>query len=119
MIAVIVVAVAACSKSGGDNPNPTPPVVTPPTTPPAATASVEIKGFAFSKAQVNLKTGGTVTWTNSDTAPHTVTDNGGGFDSGAIDANKTYAHTFATAGTYTYHCTFHSTMAAAKVVVTD
>ena len=121
MIAVLVITFAACSKSGGNSdpkpdPNPDP---TPPTTTPVATAAVSIKDFAYSKATVNLKVGGTVTWTNEDTTPHTVTDQGGAFDSQSIAANAKYAYTFPTAGTYTYHCTFHSTMASAKVVVSN
>jgi plastocyanin len=117
MIAVVVIAFAACSKSGNSDPKPDPDPA-PPTTTPVATAAVSIKNFAYSKATVNLKVGGTVTWTNEDTAPHTVTDQGGAFDSQSIATNAKFAHTFPTAGTYTYHCTFHSTMASAKIVVT-
>jgi plastocyanin len=113
MIAVVVIAIAACSKSDSSN---TP---APPTNNPAADANVSIKNFAFSPASVTIKAGGTVGWTNADADAHTVTDNNGGFDSGAINANAKYSHTFATAGTYTYHCTFHSMMATATVVVTN
>ncbi|MDB5127597.1 cupredoxin domain-containing protein [Mucilaginibacter sp.] len=112
MIAVVVIAIAACSKSDSSN---TP---APPTNNPTA-ANVSIKNFAFSPASVTIKAGGTVGWTNADADAHTVTDNNGGFDSGAINANAKYSHTFATAGTYTYHCTFHSMMATATVVVTN
>jgi plastocyanin len=61
--------------------------------------------------------GGTVTWTNKDATAHTVTDNGGSFDSGNIAADATYTMTFPKAGTFTYHCTIHSMMPAATVVV--
>jgi plastocyanin len=118
MIAIVVITFAACSKSGS-NPKPEPDPPKPPTTTPVTTAAVSIKDFAYSKATVNLKVGGTVTWTNDDTTPHTVTDNGGTFDSQSIAASAKFAHTFSTAGTYTYHCTFHSMMASAKVVVTN
>jgi plastocyanin len=114
MIAVIVIAVAACSKSDSTN-TPEPPKTTNPT----PDANVSIKNFAFSPASVTIKAGGTVGWTNGDADPHTVTDNNGGFDSGTINANAKFSHTFATAGTYTYHCTVHSMMATATVVVTN
>ena len=113
MIAVVVIAIAACSKSDSTN-TPTPPTTNKPTG-----ATVSIKDFAFSPASVTIKAGEAVGWTNADAAPHTVTDNNGGFDSGTINANAKYSHAFAIPGTYTYHCTFHSMMATATVVVTN
>ena len=101
----------SCSSKSG-----VAPVVQPPT--PVANA-VSIKNFAFSPASITVKAGTTVTWTNSDTAPHTVTDLNQAFDSGNIASGKTYKFKFATAGTYTYHCLIHSMMANATVVVTN
>jgi plastocyanin len=118
LFAVIIISIAACSKSSSSNPDPTPGGGNPPPTPPATTASVDIKNFAFSAPSIALKTGGTVTWTNSDAAAHTVTDNAGGFDSGNMATSATFSHKFTTAGTYSYKCTIHSTMTG-KVVVTD
>jgi plastocyanin len=115
LLAFIVIAFATCSKSSGSNPSPVTPE-TPTKTPPAATASVSIKNFAFAAPTVTVKVGGTVTWTNGDSAPHTVTDDAGGFDSKSMATNVTYSHVFATAGTYTYHCNFHSTMTGTVVV---
>ncbi|TEW64742.1 amidase [Mucilaginibacter phyllosphaerae] len=105
-------AFAACSKSSsGSNPEPAPPA-----TPPAASVSVEIKNFAFSASSVSIKKGGTVTWTNADSTPHTVTDNAGSFDSNSMATSATYSRKFETAGTYTYHCNFHSSMTGTVVV---
>jgi plastocyanin len=119
LIAVIVVAVAACSKSGSTN-NPTPTNPSKPTDPVVtADASVKIQGFAFSPASVTVKAGGTVQWKNVDSTPHTATDNNSAFDSGTLNTNGIYTHKFDTPGTYTYHCTFHSTMTNATVVVTQ
>jgi plastocyanin len=112
MIAVIVITVAACSKSGS-----TAPPVTPPT-PPGAVA-VKIQNFAFSPASVSIKAGQAVSWTNEDTAPHTVTDVDGKFDSSSLAQGGKYSYTFPTAGTYTYRCTIHAMMATATVVVTN
>lgn len=84
---------------------------------PVMAASVSIVNFAFSPATVHLKVGGTVTWTNKDATAHTATDLNGSFDSGSLATDRTFSHTFSVAGTYTYHCTIHSTMASATIVV--
>jgi plastocyanin len=61
--------------------------------------------------------GDTVTWTNGSDAPHTVTsDSGTELASDTLAAGATFDHTFAAAGTFTYHCKIHSYMTA-KVVV--
>jgi plastocyanin len=103
---------SSCGKSSTTSTNPTSTGTTP-----VAAASGTIQNFAFSPSVIHVTVGGTVTWTNKDTTPHTVTDNGGTFDSGSIAADATYTKTFATAGTYTYHCTIHSMMTAATVIV--
>jgi len=51
--------------------------------PPASDNSVSIQGFAFNPATLTIKAGTTVTWTNEDSAPHTITS-AGFFDSGTI-----------------------------------
>jgi plastocyanin len=81
--------------------------------------SVTIKGFAFSPSTITVTAGSTVTWTNTDSMPHTVTELNGLFDSGNIATSATYTHTFAIAGTFTYHSLNHSMMANATVVVTN
>jgi plastocyanin len=78
---------------------------------PTSTDKVTISNFSFSPASITVKKGTTVTWTNNDTTAHTATsDNVGIFDSGTLENGKTYSHTFDTAGTFKYHCTFHSDM---------
>jgi plastocyanin len=100
------------SKSSNNSMNPTSTGTTP-----TAAATATIQNFAFSPSVVHVLPGGTVTWTNKDATAHTVTDVNGSFDSGNIAVDATYKMTFATAGTYTYHCTIHSMMANATVVV--
>jgi plastocyanin len=70
---------------------------------------------------VQIKTGGTVTWKNVDTAAHTVTSgkdaiSDGFFDSGMIMAGNSFDHKFDKAGTYDYYCMVHPWMKA-KVTV--
>jgi len=61
--------------------------------------------------------GGEVTWTNDDTAAHTVTSGDikgegpdGIFDSSLFGPGKTFSHTFTEAGTFKYFCMVHPWM---------
>lgn len=80
-------------------------------------ASVDIVDFAFDSDSVTIDAGGTVTWTNTGDASHTVTADDGSFDSGTLASGDTYSFTFDEPGTYTYHCNIHSSMTATIVVV--
>jgi plastocyanin len=79
-------------------------------------AAVSIVDFAFQPASIEVATGGTVTWTNTGQAPHTVTADDGSFDSGTLAPGATFSQTFATAGTFTYHCNIHPQMTATVIV---
>jgi plastocyanin len=81
----------------------------------AATTNATIQGFAYHPEPITISVGDTVVWKNLDTATHTVTDTKGSFDSGDIGFNKTYSHTFNSAGTFTYHCTIHGFTGTLKV----
>jgi plastocyanin len=82
--------------------------------------NVAIDNFAFSPASITVKKGTTVTWTNKDSAAHTVTENDDqkGPDSGDLAQGKTYSFTFDTVGTFKYHCTIHPDMTG-TVTVTE
>jgi len=75
---------------------------------------VHISDSGFNPAQVTVKTGGKVTWTNDGAAAHTVTTNE--VDSGGLSPSKTYSRTFDTAGTYDYICRYHPTETGTVVV---
>jgi plastocyanin len=75
-----------------------------------ATSAVTISNFAFQPNSLSVATGTTVTWTNNDSMPHTVTADDGSFTSGPIAAGATFSHTFTAAGTVAYHCQFHASM---------
>jgi len=86
---------------------------------PAATDKVSIADFAYTPASITVKKGTSVTWTNEDTSQHTVTiDDGTGPHSQPLNKGDTYTYTFSDAGTYKYHCTFHSNMTG-TVIVTE
>lgn len=79
---------------------------------------VLIKDMAFTPATLTVTTGTTVKWTNKDGVAHTVTsDTAGQFDSGNIGTDGVYSYTFATVGTFNYHCTPHLSMKAKVIVV--
>ncbi|MGH2548381.1 MAG: cupredoxin domain-containing protein, partial [Thermomicrobiales bacterium] len=80
----------------------------------AVTATIE--GFAFNPGNIEVAAGTTVTWTNNDSAAHTVTADDGSFQSGRLEQGQTFSYTFETAGTFAYHCEYHSGMTATVTV---
>ena len=81
--------------------------------------SVAIQNFAFQPVNLHVKVGTTVTWTNEDTAPHTVTFRDSSLkSSGILRQGETYSYTFTTAGTFAYYCDLHQYMTA-QVTVTQ
>ncbi|MBI4180450.1 MAG: cupredoxin family copper-binding protein [Chloroflexi bacterium] len=74
----------------------------------STTYQVAIRGFAFNSSQITIKVGDTITWTNQDSVPHTVT--GDGFDLGNLAGGQSRSYTFITAATFTYHCNIHPYM---------
>ena len=129
-LAVLLLAalvLAACGGSGSSNAVATATPATPTSTPApsqsagagGSTVTVSIKDFAFSPAKIEIKAGTTVTWTNEDSAPHTVTATksddldaalSGLFDSGDLQQGDTFSYTFDKAGNYYYECTIHASM---------
>jgi plastocyanin len=82
----------------------------------ANTSTVDIRGFQFIPARVEVAVGTTITWTNRDQVVHTATADDGSWDSGAIQPGATWSRTFDRAGTYPYHCTPHPFMRGLIVV---
>jgi plastocyanin len=80
----------------------------------AKAAAVEMKEFAFQPATVEIAVGGTVTWTNADSATHTV--KGDGWASGDLAQGATFSHAFDTAGTFAYSCGIHPSMTGEVIV---
>jgi plastocyanin len=76
----------------------------------ASGVSVSVANMAFTPASVTLAVGQTVTWTFPDSMAHTTTSNQGFWDSGTKLNGATYTRAFTSAGTFTYHCSIHSTM---------
>lgn len=70
-------------------------------------AAVEMKNFSFNPANLQIAAGTTVTWTNNDSAGHTVTADNGTFDSGTLRKGDKFSFTFNEAGTFAYYCRPH------------
>ena len=70
---------------------------------------VTIDNFTFTPAELNLKVGDSVTWTNHDDIPHTIVS-AGKFRSKALDTDDSFTFTFTAAGDYRYFCSLHPHM---------
>lgn len=79
------------------------------------TINVKIQNFAFNPATVEITKGDTVTWTNEDSAPHTVTVKDD-FDSGKLAKGESYSYKFDEVKEVDYICSFHPSMKG-KVIV--
>lgn len=141
LIVAAMLLLAACSSSAATSAPTTAATAAPPTSAPAsapaasapaasapasaapstgagggAGGTVAIKDFSFDPGAAAVKVGDKVTWTNQGGVAHTVTFDEGGIDSGSLQAGGTFAQTFATAGTFAYHCSIHSSMTGTVVV---
>ena len=76
----------------------------------AATLPVTVEFQAFAPGSLDALPGDTVTWTNNSGRRHTVTADGGEFDSGDLFDGAHFTQTFTTPGAYPYHCTVHPAM---------
>ncbi|MEO9308866.1 MAG: plastocyanin/azurin family copper-binding protein [Nitrososphaera sp.] len=87
----------------------------------ASTPGCETTNECFMPSLISVPVGTTVTWTNNDTAAHTVTSGtaatpDGIFDSGLFMAGKSFSHTFESPGQYPYYCLVHPWMAGTVTV---
>ena len=78
--------------------------------------TVSIDNFTFTPAVLTVAPGDTVTWTNADDIPHTVTATDHSFRSRPLDTNDRFSQTFATPGKYVYFCSIHPHMTGTIIV---
>ena len=84
---------------------------------PAQIVNCSTATACYSPNPIRVTVGSTVTWTNGTSIAHTATSDTGVWDTGAIAPGGTSSATrFTTAGTFAYHCTFHSDMHGSVVV---
>jgi plastocyanin len=82
----------------------------------APEVTIKMQKEAFAPAETTIAAGTHVTWTNTDTVPHSVTANDSRFDSGPILPGKTFEWTAEGSGKIDYHCIFHPSMTAILTV---
>ncbi len=105
------VALPACGGSGGSGePGASVGTETSSRTGAGAADAVAIEDFAYAPANLTVRKGAEVSFTNRDSTEHTATASGGGFDTGSIGKGQTKAVRLDTAGTFAYVCTFHPFM---------
>ncbi len=78
--------------------------------------SVDIANSAFSPAELRIKAGTTVVWTNQDAAGHQVHDDSNAFKSDILGQGGMVEVNYSAPGTFTYHCHVHSNMKATIIV---
>ncbi len=78
---------------------------------------MNMQNFAYQVANIQVRAGTTVTWTNQDNVPHSVTFKNGMKDSGLFYQGQSFSYTFNTPGTYQYYCSVHPYMVATVTVV--
>ncbi len=77
---------------------------------PAPAHAVTIEGVQFNPAKLTVHRGDTIVWTNKDLFPHTVTAQGGAFDSHDIAPNASWSYRAVKSGEFAYTCRYHPTM---------
>jgi len=108
LLVFLVIISFSCSKKNSSNNNtPTVPVVS---------NTVSIVNMSFSASAISVNKNTTVTWTNNDTAPHTVTADDNSFTSPTLNKGDTFSHAFDAVGTVNYHCKIHSGMTGSVTV---
>ncbi|MEO7295274.1 MAG: plastocyanin/azurin family copper-binding protein [Candidatus Limnocylindria bacterium] len=86
------------------------------------TATVDIANFAYEQEDLTITTGTEVTFTNLDSAPHTVTAGTDAdpmadvFDSGLLQQGESFTFVFEEPGEYVYFCDRHPPMVGTVTV---
>jgi plastocyanin len=83
---------------------------------PTGGTAVRVANLAFTPAELRVRAGTRVSWVNGDQLQHSVSADDGSFDSGLIDAGKSFERVFDRPGTYAYHCTPHPFMHGRVIV---
>ena len=78
---------------------------------------IRIAEFAFMPPELSVAVGSTITWTNEDDAPHSLSSDGS-ISSAVLDTGQSHTQTFDEAGTFDYVCGIHDFMTG-TVTVTE
>jgi len=77
---------------------------------------VVIQGSQYVPNPLVVARGTTVTWTDEDSTPHTVTATDRAFDSGYLGQEDSFSLTFDSPGTFDYFCVYHPRMRGTVIV---
>ena len=126
IVFLLSAAAFACGGGGSSSANGVTGPVTPPPPPTGSTTALTVTNNRFTPARDSVATGSTLTWTwdscagdiygGTTCASHSVQFDDGSESSG-IRSSGTFSRTFASAGTYTYHCAVHGAAMAGTVIV--
>jgi plastocyanin len=90
-----------------------------PAAPAASQEAVAIDNFAYVAPAITVTAGTTVTWTNRDDIPHTVTADDGPpptYRSHPLDTGDQYSKLYDKPGIYRYYCSIHPKMRGTVIV---
>lgn len=76
------------------------------------TVVVMISQFKYQSDTITINAGDVVVWRNADQIEHTVTADGGAFESPLIRPGQQWSARLTTPGRYAYHCVPHPFMKA-------
>lgn len=107
LITIVILFIASCA--------PQKPVEQSSATEASSTATVDISDFAFVPDTITIKRGGTVTWIQKDSVPHTVAIEGIP-ESPSLNQGDTWSYTLDKTGSYKYICSIHPSMEG-KIIV--
>lgn len=82
----------------------------------ATTVKAEIQDFAFRPRRIEVPVGTTIAFANAGAVEHSVTADGGAFDSESIQPGGSATITFTQPGVFPFHCTPHPFMTGSVVV---
>lgn len=111
LVGIVIMGMFGC-RSDSTSPSAT---TSAPSTIPANT--VVMSASSFSPATLTVARGTTVTWRNDSGVTHTSTSDNTGWDTGDILPRSSRTETFNTAGTFAYHCTYHSAMGMVGTII--
>jgi plastocyanin len=77
---------------------------------------VRIEGMKFVPERVEVAVGDTITWTNRDFVPHSVTAAAAGIESGDLAEGRSWSLVAKQKGEIAYICRLHPMMRAVVVV---
>jgi plastocyanin len=77
---------------------------------------VSIKGMKFDPAEITIKVGDSITWTNNDDRDHDVAAKDKSFKSDNLGKGDSFQHKFTKAGKFNYACSYHPRMKGVVIV---